>query len=496
MSTTARSGADEGDEAAASATTREGAGSEANTLSDARPAAGGHEAVTVMGDAVDDRELRRRARAWAWYDWGGAAFTAVVTTFVFGRYLSSDLFADPKLAIETALAHNTATLGYVIAAGGLAIALFAPVIGQRSDGAGRRKLWLGVNAGIVALCMAAMFLVQPAHEWFLLGAVLLSVGTVFFEIAGVNYNAMLVQVSTPKTMGKVSGFGWSMGYFGGIVLLVILLVLFLQPFGVEGYHGLLHVPDSTGGSLDVRFAILFAALWFAAFAIPVLVRVPELPASKTPEHGAAFLRGIGASYRTLFRTIGKLGNKNPGVLVFLVASALFRDGLAGVFTFGAIIASVVFGFTASEVMYFGVASNVVAGLATVFAGRADDRFGSKRVMVFSLVALVLAGAAIAMVPAQKPLFWVLGLILCLFVGPIQASSRTFLARITPPGREGEIFGLYATTGRAVSFLAPLLWGLFVSFTGNTRYGVIGIVVVLLAGLAVLVFVTPKQRAID
>lgn len=455
-------------------------------------------------DLADETPIpRRMVRAWALWDWGSASFNAVVTTFVFSTYLASGLFVDPLIvaaagnddrnpALMLAKAENATIISGALTIAGILVALLAPILGQRSDGSGRRKLWLGINTGLVVLAMAAMFFVAPVPSYIYVGAALLAFGNVFFEFASVNYNAMIVQVSTPKTVGRVSGFGWGMGYVGGIVLLIILLVLFIQSFGSPTGNGLLNVPfGSVGGSLDIRFAILVSALWFAIFALPVLLRVPEIP-PRSRTNRVSFL----GSYRQLFQTIAALARRSPHVLMFLLASAVFRDGLAAVFTFGAIIAAQVFGFTASEVIYFAVAANVVAGVGTFIGGWLDDRVGSKAIIVFSLCGLVVAGTAVLVIGSGKSGFWVAGLALCLFVGPVQSSSRSFLARITPPGREGEIFGLYATTGRAVSFLAPALFGLFVGLTGDTRFGIVGIVIVLLLGLALMIPVRARPARID
>jgi UMF1 family MFS transporter len=446
---------------------------------------------------TDDRRIpRKQVTAWALWDWGSASFNAVVTTFVFSTYLASKLFVDGELvaagneaAINRALADNASMVGWALAAAGILVALLAPVMGQRTDGSGRRKLWLGINTGLVVVAMAGMFFVEGTPSYFVLGATLLAVGNVFFEFASVNYNAMLVQVSNRHNIGKVSGFGWGLGYVGGIVLLVVLLLLFIQNFGTEGQAGLLGI--STDGGLNIRIAVFASAVWFAIFAIPVLLAVPEIPARRRENRVSFF-----ASYGVLARTIGRLARRSPQVLLFLVASAVFRDGLAGVFTFGAIIASQAFGFSSSEVLYFAVAANLVAGIGTFLGGWLDDRLGAKNVIVGGLVGLVVAATAVLFIGDAKLGFWVAALFLCLFVGPVQASSRSFLARITPPGREGEIFGLYATTGRAVSFLAPVLFALFVGLSGDTRLGILGIVLVLLTGLLLMLPVKAKQAQID
>jgi UMF1 family MFS transporter len=204
--------------------------------------------------------------------------------------------------------------------------------------------------------------------------------------------------------------------------------------------------------------------------------------------------GFFKAYVVLFRDIALLWKESRNTVYFLIASALFRDGLVGVFTFGGILAAGTFGFTSGQVIIFAIAANVVAGVSTFISGLFDDRFGAKPVIVVSLVGLVIAGTGVFFAhDGGQAAFWIGGLILCLFVGPAQSASRTFLARVTPAGREGEVFGLYATTGRAVSFLAPLLFAAFVSIFGAQYWGILGIVIVLLAGL---LFLLPVKATVD
>jgi UMF1 family MFS transporter len=144
----------------------------------------------------------------------------VATTFVFSTYLSGSAFGDP--------ARESELLGAFMAAAGVAIAVIAPVAGQRTDSSGRRKLWLAVNSGVVALCLLGTVFVKNAPGYLWLGLACIAVGTVFYELATVFYYSLLPLVSTRQTVGRVSAFGWSMGYFGGIVLLAVILVLFVQ----------------------------------------------------------------------------------------------------------------------------------------------------------------------------------------------------------------------------------------------------------------------------
>ncbi|NUP59418.1 MAG: MFS transporter [Pseudarthrobacter sp.] len=443
-------------------------------------------------EAGTSSSSKGRVLAWASWDWGSAAFNAVMTTFVFTVYLTSDAFGGEDSA--------SAVLGAALAVAGFAIALLAPVTGQRSDAGGRRKLWLGVNSAAVAILTGLCFFVLPRPEFLLLGVSLIALGNVFFEFAGVNYNAMLAQVSTPRNIGKVSGFGWGAGYLGGIVALLAVLQLFVQP--AFQWFG-----SSTQDSLNIRLVAVFSALWFYVFALPVLFAVPELP--RTPQAGRL---GFLASYGLLLRRIKAIYSTSPHTIYFLLASAVFRDGLAAVFTFGGIIAAGTFGFALSQVIFFAIFGNVVAALGAVIGGFLDDRLGPKAVITGSLAGLLVAGTAILLLGngtytvfgmewAGSTTFWVFGLFLCLFVGPAQSSSRAYLARLAPHGESGELFGLYATTGRAVSFLAPALFTLCITVAtplvpaGQAqRWGILGIMVVLLAGLLVLLPVKSPDKA--
>lgn len=429
--------------------------------------------------------LNREVVAWALYDWGGAAFSAVITTFVFTVYLTSSGFGSKD--------HTSEVLGHGMTIAGIVIALLAPITGQRADRAGRRTFWLGVNSLFVLLISASLFFIRPQPGYLWWGVALIGLGNVFHEFAAVNYNALLPRVSTPATMGRISAIGWGSGYLGGIVLLGFLFVAFINPA-----VGLFGVTKDDG--MNVRVSMLFAAAWFGLSMIPLLLTVRDRPADVRSHERV----GILASYAALWRTLSGLWRSNRHVLFFLLASAVFRDGLAGVFTFGGVLAAGTFGFTPSDVLIFGIAANVVAGIATVSMGSLDDILGPKRVIVISLTAMIIAGVGIFVFHDRGPMaFWILGLALCIWVGPAQSASRTYLARLIPAGREGEIFGLYATTGRAVSPLAPALWSWAIVLGGSLspggnaqRWGILGIMVVLAAGLALLLFVHPTPPSMD
>jgi UMF1 family MFS transporter len=197
----------------------------------------------------------------------------------------------------------------------------------------------------------------------------------------------------------------------------------------------------------------------------------------------------------LFRDIQGLWRTSRRTFWFLLASAVFRDGLSGIFAFGAIIGGVSFGFTADQVIVFGIAANLVAGISTVLVGRADDRFGPRAVILCTLSIIVVAGLAVVFLRDLGPVvYWVGGLILSACVGPAQSASRSYLARVTPAGKESEIFGLYATTGRATSWMSGALWTTAIVVTGATIWGTLGIIAVVLFGLVLMWFVQDAPTA--
>ncbi|PVE98324.1 MFS transporter [Microbacterium sp. TPD7012] len=425
---------------------------------------------------------RKQVYSWALWDWATQPFNTVILTFVFTAlylvgegFLPADIAAldssDPaRMAAEADLASGLG-LGSTIAAFG--ILLLAPVLGQRADAAGRQKLWLGIGTGALVFCMLGLWFVEPTPSLFWLGVALISAGSVFGEIAAVNSNAMLIGIATPKNVGRISGLGWGFGYIGGILALVVVVVL-----DTFDWFGM-----STDNGLAYRLIAVGCAVWTIIFSIPIFLNVPE-PSLGRPERKVGFFQ----SYALLVKDVAGLYRdpETRPTFWYLLSSAVFRDGLGGVFAFGAIIGTAVFGFETQAIIIFGIAANLIAGVSTILAGRLDDRLGPKRIILASIGSMVVAGLAVFFLrDGGAMVFWVGGLILCAFVGPAQAAARSFLARVTPAGREGEIFGLYATTGRAASWIASGAWTVLIVATSQTAYGILGIVLVLILGFVLL-----------
>ncbi|MBY0440697.1 MAG: MFS transporter [Mycobacteriaceae bacterium] len=435
------------------------------------------------------RSVRSRIVAWALWDCGVTGMNAIVATFVFSVYLTGTV--GKGLSGETSAA---SWLGRALAASGVAIAVLAPVIGVWVEAPHRRQIVLTVLTGSAVVSTSAMSAIRadPAYLWA--GLALLAVTAACGDLASVPYNAMLRQLSTPQTSGRISGFGWAAGYVGSVVLLLVIYTGFIAEVGATPgsptgeVRGWLHVPTHDG--LNIRAAMLMAAAWFAMFGLPLLVVAPRL--SGAGQESPARLGALGG-YRKLWTEISTEWRRDRNMVYFLVASAIFRDGLAGVFAFGAVLGVNVYGISQADVLIFGVAASVVAALGAALGGLLDDRIGSKPLILGSLTALIVVLLVLLMLSGAG-VFWVCGLLLCLFIGPAQSSARAMLLRMVRQGKEGVAFGLYTMTGRAVSFVAPALFSICVDVFHATRAGIAGLCVVLVAGLLAMLVVHPPQRS--
>jgi MFS transporter, UMF1 family len=332
-----------------------------------------------------------------------------------------------------------------------------------------------------------MSLIRDDASYLLAGLLLLGFAAACNDLASVPYNAMLRQLTTPETSGRVSGFGWGAGYVGSMALLVVVYAGFIAGDGPTA--GLLDIPTADGQ--NVRAAMLVTAAWMAAFALPVLLAPP--PADLEPPARSSV--GVLGAYRKLWTDLVSEWKRDRNVVYYLLASAVFRDGLAGVFTFGAVLGVNVYGVSAADVLLFGVTANVVAAIGAVFGGLLDDRVGSKAVILTSLAAMIAVGMTL-MALSGVVAFWVCGLLLCLFIGPTQASARTLLLRMTVHGKEGVAFGLYTMTGRAVAPVAPFMFSTFVAVFGADRAGIAGLMLVLAAGFTAMLPVrVPRREAV-
>jgi UMF1 family MFS transporter len=401
-------------------------------------------------------------------------------TFVFSVYLTGAVGKGLQGGVTPA-----SWLGRALAIAGLTIAVLAPVIGVWVENPRRRRLTLTVLTGLVVGLVSAMSLIRERPEYLWAGLALLAVGAACGDLASVPYNAMLRQLATPQNSGRISGFGLAAAFVGSVGLLLLVYLGCID--GKGSTRGFLHLP--VGDGMNVRIAMLVAAGWLVVFATPLLLTAHRLPAPAEADGPAQSALG---GYRRLWKDLVGEWHRDRNLVYYLLAAAVFRDGLAGVFTFGGVLGVNAYGISPDDVLIFGMAASVVAALGAVFGGFLDDWIGSKPVIVGSLVSIIAAGLAMMALSGPRA-FWATGLLLCLFIGPAQASARTLLLRMSSEGKEGVAFGLYTMTGRAVSFVAPWLFSLFVDLFGAVRAGMGGLCLVMIAGLLGLLMVRVPRR---
>lgn len=405
------------------------------------------------------------------YDWANSSYSAVIQTFVFAAYF--------QRAVATDEATGTAQWGNTIAGAGLAVALLGPILGAVADQGGKRKPWLAVFTLIAVVTTGLMWFVKPGHEYLLLALVLLALSTFASEAAAIFYNAMLPSLAGRERIGRWSGWAWGLGYAGGTVCLVVALVGFVWE------DPLVSLDRST--SADVRATFVLVAVWYAVFALPLLLATPD-----TQGTGKTLRRAVPDGLRQLRDSLREV-RKYRHIVRFLIARMIYIDGLATMFAFGGIFAAGTFNMSPEEVLKFGIALNVTAGIGAGAFAWIDDWMGSKLTILLSLVGLAVPGTLLLLAPNQT-WFWVWGMTLGIFVGPAQAASRSYMGRVAPEALQTQMFGLFALSGKATAFVGPLLVGWITYWAGSQRVGMSTIILFFAIGFALMLTV-PSEAAL-
>jgi UMF1 family MFS transporter len=415
------------------------------------------------------RDTPRVIWSWALYDWANSAFTTLVVTFVYSTYFTKAMAPDEVT--------GTAWWSRAVATSAILTALLSPVLGAAADRAGARKRFLGVTTTLCVAATAALAFIAPSMaNAALIALVVYVIADVAFETGYTFYNAFLPEIASPERIGRVSGYGWGLGYAGGLVCLAIALVGFVQP--AAPWFGL-----PTADGFNVRATNLLVAAWYGLFALPLFLAVPE-------RRGGTVTFDVAGTFREVGRTLRAIGRYREMVR-FLLARLIFNDGLVTVFAFGGIYAAGTFGMTLSEVILFGIVLNVASGAGAIVFGFLDDRIGGKRTIMLTLVALSLATALAVWAPSRTWL-WVAGIMLGLFVGPNQSASRSLMARFVPERRQAEFFGFFQLSGKITSFLGPIVLGAATQAFASQRAGVATVLLFFLVGGIVLAGVSEAR----
>ena len=440
--------------------------------------------------------------AWVLFDWAAQPYFTLITTFVFAPYFATRLAADPVA--------GQALWGYATAAAGLVIALASPPLGAIADAAGRRKPWiLAFSIVIVAASVALWYAAPGAGSAVVIALGAFAIGTIAVEFATVFTNAMMPDLVPAEKLGRLSGIGWATGYAGGLVSLVIALgLLAADPETGRTLLGLAPLLDLDPATFaGDRASGPLTAIWYATFVLPLFLFTPDTP--RRMKLGAAVRTGLADMMATL-RGLGAHANMTR----FLIANLAYHDGLVALFAFGGIYAAGTFGWSAIELGLFGILLTITGTAGALAGGSLDDRFGSRTVIFASLVVLVGACLAIVSIDARHVLFvvaveppgsglfqsagerayLVIGAIIGAVAGPLQASSRTLMARLAPPGRMTQSFGLFALSGKVTSFAGPLAVALVTWGAQSQRIGVSAIIAFFAAGaILILRVAAPGPR---
>jgi UMF1 family MFS transporter len=412
-----------------------------------------------VAEVLDKRALI----SWCLYDWANSAFPTVIITFVFATYFTGSVALD-KIT-------GTAYWGYTMSLSALAVAIAAPVFGAIADNLGRRKTWLGFFTALCIFASCVLWFVEPDPSFALMALVTAGLANFAFETGMVFYNAMLPGLVRKSHLGRVSGWGWGLGYFGGLFCLALTLIGLVQPespwFGLEKET-----------AEHVRATALLVAMWYAIFSIPLFLFTPDKIASDISIVGA-IKKGL-SELRATFSQVRQHSN----MFKFLIARMIYTDGLNTLYAFGGIYAAGSFGMELNEIIIFGIGINVTAGLGAAAFGWVDDWIGPKKTVMIALAALTVLGTALLIVETKTG-FWTFGLPLGLFVGPAQAASRSMMVRLAPPEQITETFGLYALSGKATAFLGPALLGAASFAFDSQRAGMATILVFFALGMFLL-----------
>ncbi|MGI9401551.1 MAG: MFS transporter [Rhizobiaceae bacterium] len=459
--------------------------------------AAGQGKITIENETQVDR---KGIFGWMLFDWSAQPFHTLIITFIFAPYFASavvttDGVPDPVKGQEW--------WGYAAGIGGLFIAFLSPILGALSDATGPRKPWIfGFSILAIAGVWSLWFVTPGAdNSLVMFGLAAFVVALIGFEFAAVFNNAMMPSLVSREKMGALSGNAWALGYCGGLMVLVfVLLFLASNPetgktfVGFDPIFGL--DPDEREGDRAVG---PITAMWYLLFVIPLFLFTPD--SAKRARVAGAVHRGLSELLSTL-----KSLPQEKSLFSFLGASMLYRDALNGLFIFGGIYAGGVLGWTSIHLATFGILASIAGIFGCVLGGWADNRIGTKKVVVISIYLLMIACTILISTGPDEVFFTSLaagsslpdlvfyagGCLVGAAGGALQAASRPLLVDQAKPGKMGEAFGLYALSGRATAFIAPFSIAYVTGLFDNQRVGITPVLLLFALGLLLLIPVRSRD----
>jgi len=394
----------------------------------------------------------------ALYDFANSSFTTIIITFIFATYFAKQIAPNPVI--------GQSYWGWTIGVTGFLVAIIGPAIGSFADKKNKIVFFVRFFSLLCILCTALLWFSKPSQSYLLYTLIIVGVANLFYELSLIFYNSLLKDISKSKNLGKSSGFGFALGYVGGIVILLISIKLFIDtdylPFGLTKEE-----------SENIRAISLLVSIWFLIFSIPFLFFTIKEKKRKI-------------AYSLNFNHLKKLlwNGKITILGKFLIARMLYADGLNAIIVMGGIFAVGVFNLEIKDLLKLSIIMNIAAFIGAFIGGFINDRFGSKIVIIFSLVGLIFSSIAI-LFTYETSTFFYLAAINGLFIGPIQSASRVVITSMLNQNSQGKGFGLFATSGKLTSFLGPLLVSTITFLTSSQRIGFSAAIILLLFGLIIL-----------
>lgn len=400
--------------------------------------------------------------SWALFGWAHNAFPTVIITFIFSTYFIREI-AHNKI-------EGTADWGWAISVSGIVVALLSPILGSIADNTGRRKPWTAGCMLLNVLFTAMLWFATPHHDNIIMTLIFIGIANACYEFTQIFYNSIMVAIAPPERLGRISGWGWSMGYFGGLASLVIALLVFIEAPWL-----------SDTNALDIRVTALFVAGWFITFSIPMFLFTTDI--TKTNN---SMLSACKAGLMELVSTCKQI-RRYSKIFLFLVAHLLYVDGLNTIFVFAGVFAAGTFHMTYKEILVFAIVLNITSGLGAFGFAFVDDKIGPKFTVCISISAIIILGAIVISID-NIIWFWIVAAILGIFVGPTQAASRSYMAHMAPKPLLSQMFGIYQLSGNITGFIGPLLVSGLTEAFQSQRIGLSSTLGLMFLGLILLLFV--------
>tara|TARA_Y100000590_G_scaffold261197_1_gene293265 strand:+ start:1755 stop:2987 length:1233 start_codon:yes stop_codon:yes gene_type:complete len=396
----------------------------------------------------------------ALYDFANSAFTTIIITFIFATYFAKQIAPNPIL--------GQSYWGWTVGITGFLVAIIGPIVGSFADKKNRIVFFIRFFSLMCIFFTALLWFSKPSQSYLLYTLVIVGIANLFYELSLIFYNSLLKNISTRTNLGKSSGFGFALGYIGGILILLISIKFFINndnlPFGL-----------TTEESQNIRAIALLVSVWFLIFSIPFLFFIIK-------EKKRKIEKKVSSNFADLKKLVWK---KKLSVLgKFLIARMLYTDGLNAIIVMGGIFAVGVFNLEIKDLLKLSIIMNITAFIGAFAGGIINDKYGSKNVIIFSLIGLILSSIAIIFTFSTS-IFFFLAAVNGLFIGPIQSASRVVITSMLNKNNQGKGFGLFATSGKLTSFLGPLLVSTVTFLSESQRIGFSAAIILLLSGLIIL-----------